>query len=72
MPTYKQIGRNEFPSANPERLGKTDVAYAFMNEMMQTLIVTVPLEDDTAEKVESVLRERVTRAESAGPKEVVI
>jgi hypothetical protein len=72
MSTYKQIGRNEFPSADPTRLGKTDVAYAYMDENLKTIMITVPLENDTEETVESELRARVERSTTAGPKEVTI
>ncbi len=72
MPTYRQIGRNEFPSTDPTRVGKMDVAYVYMDERLQTIMIQFPLEEDTAEKVVEELRVRAERAAAAGPTEVVI
>jgi hypothetical protein len=70
--TYKLIGRNEFPSTDPARMGKTDVAYAYMDESLKTIMIMVPLEEDTPERVERDLRARVEAAATAGPKEISI
>jgi hypothetical protein len=70
--TYNQIARNEFPSTDRDRIGKFDVAYAFMDERMHTITVIVPQESDTPEEVERLLREKIARAEASGPKSITI
>jgi len=72
MAVFKQVGRNEFPSTDPTRVGKIDVAYAYMDENMRTITFFVPLEEDSPERVEAELRKRVEHAAGAGPKEVSI
>lgn len=72
MATFKLIGRNEFPSTDPARLGKTDVAYAYMDEGLKTIMIMVPLEEDNPKNVEEKLRERVAASAAAGPREVTI
>jgi hypothetical protein len=70
--TYNQIARNEFPSTERDRIGKFDVAYAYMDERMRTITVIVPVEDDNPETIERILREKIKRAETAGPKSLTI
>lgn len=72
MPRYTLIGRNEFPSTQPERAGKMDVVYAYQDERLQTIIIQVPIEEDSPERVEEELRKRVAAAREAGPREVEI
>lgn len=72
MPRYTLIGRNEFPSTDPSRQGKMDVVYAYQDERLSTIIIKVPLEDDTPARVEEELRKRVEAAREAGPREVTI
>jgi len=72
MAKFQMIGRNEFPSTTATRVGKTDVAYAYMDETMKTITFFIPLEEDTPERVEAELRKAVERATTAGPKEIVI
>jgi hypothetical protein len=66
------IGRNEFPSTKPERIGKMDIAYAYMDESLRTIMIILPAEEDTPERVEAELRKRAESAAAAGPKEVTI
>lgn len=72
MPRYTLIGRNEFPSTDPGRQGKMDVVYAYQDERLSTIIIKVPLEEDTPARVEEELRKRVEAAREAGPREVTI
>lgn len=67
MPTYNKIGRNEMPSVDPERIGKMDVIYAYQDDRLNSIVFTIPLEDDTDERVAEELRSRVKHAETAGP-----
>jgi hypothetical protein len=72
MPTYNLIGRNEFPSTDPTRVGKMDIAYAYMDETLRTIMIILPSEEDTPERVEAELRKRAAAAAAAGPKTVTI
>ncbi len=72
MARYTLIGRNEFPSTDPTRVGKTDVIYAYQDERLNSIILTIPIEEDTPEKVEEMLRARIAGAAEAGPKVVEI
>lgn len=72
MPTYRRVARQEFPSTEPARRGMTDVAYVYMDERFQTVMVTVPLEEDSDERVEEELRKRAAAAAAGGPEEIVI
>jgi hypothetical protein len=68
MARLQQMSRQEFPSTDPTRRGMTDVAYSYMDERFQTFMVTVPIEDDNEETVIALVQEKITAAESAGPK----
>lgn len=72
MSIFTLIGRNEFPSTKPERTGKMDVVYAYQDERLQTIIIQMPLEEDSPERVEAELRSRVEAAKTAGPRQVTI
>lgn len=72
MGTYTLIGRNEFPSTDPKRAGKMDVVYAYQDERLQTIIIQLPIEEDSPAKVEEELRKRVAAAREAGPRQVEI
>ena len=72
MARYTRVARQEFPSTDPGRTGKMDVAYVYMDERFQTVTVRVPLEEDTNERVITLLRERISHAEGAGPPEIEI
>lgn len=72
MPTYRQVARNEFPSTDPDRRGKIDVAYAYMDEAMRTIVIQIPLEEDNEERVKADLAQRAEAAAGAGPKEITI
>jgi len=72
MAVYRMIGRNEFPSTDPARIGKMDIAYAYMDESLRTIMIILPAEEDTPERVEAELRKRAEAAAAAGPKEVTI
>ena len=72
MARYTRVARQEFPSTDPGRTGKMDVAYVYMDERFQTVTVRLPLEEDTNERVAELLRERVVHAEGAGPPEIEI
>ena len=60
------------PSTDPTRIGKMDVIYAYQDERLNSIVFTIPLEDDTNEHVEEELRKRVTHAEVAGPAEIQV
>lgn len=68
MARLQQLSRQEFPSTDPHRRGMTDVAYSYMDERFQTYMVTVPIEEDTEEKVIELVKEKIATAEAAGPK----
>jgi|GEM_PF-4308372 len=72
MPRYTMVGRNEFPSTDPARVGKMDIAYAYMDETMKTIMIILPVEEDTPGRVEAELRKRVEAATKAGPREIEI
>ena len=72
MPLFTQVGRNEFPSVVSTRVGKIDVAYAYMDENMRTITFMIPLEEDTPERVEKDLRMRIEHAAAAGPREISV
>ncbi len=72
MATYNMIGRNEFPSTDPTRIGKTDVIYAYQDERLNSIILTIPSEEDTPEEVEKRLREKIELARTAGPRRIEI
>ncbi len=55
------------PSTDPARIGKMDVIYAYQDERLNSIVFTIPLEEDNNERVEEELRARVTHAETAGP-----
>lgn len=70
MARYTRVARHEFPSTEPARRGKVDVAYVYADERMETINVRLPLEEDTEENVIRLLREQVERAAHAGPQAV--
>jgi len=70
MAHYTRVARQEFPSTDPTRPGKIDVAYVYMDERFQTIMVTVPLEDDNQERVTAELRARAEAAKGAGPEAI--
>lgn len=73
MAKFQRTSRNEFPSTDPSRIGKTDVSYVYMNlETFATYTFTIPLEEDTEARVRTILTERVARAAAAGPPTVEI
>jgi len=72
MPRYTMIGRNEFPSTDPARIGKTDVIYAYQDERLNSIILTIPAEEDSPERVEAELRKRIEAAKEAGPRQIEI
>jgi hypothetical protein len=70
MPEYTQIARQEFPSTDPNRQGKVDVGYVYMDERMRTHMITLPLEEDSADRVAALLKERVEAAEAGGARRI--
>lgn len=72
MPEYTLVGRNEFPSTDPARVGKTDVIYVYQDERLNSIVLTIPSEEDTPEEVEKRLREKITRAKEAGPHKIQV
>lgn len=72
MAIYTRVARQEFPSTDPARRGAVDVAYVYMDERFQTVMIKLALDEDTPERVEAALRERATAAEAAGPREITI
>ena len=72
MPTYRRVARQEFPSTDPLRRGLTDVSYVYMDEHFQTVLVTLPLEEDSPARVQEALQERARAAAEGGPAEIVV
>jgi hypothetical protein len=60
----------EFPSTNPNRQGKIDVAYVYMDDRMRSYMFTIPAEEDTAERVAEELKAKVEAAEAGGAKRI--
>lgn len=67
MAKFTQLTRQEFPSTEATRQGQMDVAYVYLDERMRTFMFTIPIEEDTAERVREELEKRYTAAEGAGP-----
>jgi hypothetical protein len=72
MAVYTLVGRNEFPSTDPTRVGKTDVIYVYQDERLNSIVLTIPSEEDTPEEVEKRLRERIAAATEAGPRSIEV
>jgi len=72
MPRYTRVARQEFPSTDPARQGKVDVAYVYMDERFQTVMVQIGIEEDTPERVEQELVKRAEQAAGAGPETIEI
>ncbi len=72
MATYNLVGRNEFPSTEPTRVGKTDVIYVYQDERLNSIVLTIPSEEDTPEEVEKRLRVKIEAAATAGPRSITI
>lgn len=72
MATSTRVARHEFPSTEAARVGKTDVAYVYMDERFQTITFTLPIEDDNPDNVKTLLAERAAAAEGAGPATIEI
>jgi hypothetical protein len=70
MAEYTQIARQEFPSTDPNRQGKIDVAYVYMDDRMHTHTFTIPVEEDSAARVMEMLKARVEAAEAGGAKRI--
>lgn len=67
---YTRVARQEFPSTDPARVGRIDVAYVYMDERFQTIMITIPIEEDTEPRVLEELHKRVEAAAGAGPAEI--
>jgi len=72
MAKYTRVARQEFPSTDPARVGKTDVAYVYMDERFQTVMIQMPIEEDSAERVKEELQKRAAAAKAGGEPEVTI
>ena len=72
MTKFRRVARNEYPSTDPTRRGKIDVNYVYMDEAFQTVNIRVPLEEDTAERVRELLRERARAVERGGALEIEV
>ena len=70
MAEYTQIARQEFPSTDPNRQGKIDVAYVYMDDRMHTHTFTIPVDEDSATRVAEMLKARVEAAEAGGAKRI--
>jgi len=70
MAEYTQITRQEFPSTNSARQGKIDVAYVYMDDRMHTHTFTIPVEEDSEERVTAELRTRVEAAAAGGARRI--
>jgi len=69
---FTRVARQEFPSTDPERRGAIDVAYVYMDERFQTVMIKVPIEEDTESRIREELVKAAERAEGAGPPEMEI
>lgn len=73
MAKYQQLTRQEVPSTEPGRQGKFDVLYVYMDPSnFRTFSFSVAKELDSADAVESKLRETVESAGKAGQAEIEI
>lgn len=72
MPVYTRVARTEAPSTDPARLGKIDVSYVYMDDRFQSLMFTIPVEEDNEARVLEELRKAAGRAAGAGPAKVEI
>lgn len=72
MATYNLVGRNEFPSTDPQRVGKTDVIYVYQDERLNSIVLTIASEEDSPEEVEKQLRAKIASAATAGPRSIEI
>ena len=72
MPRYQRVARQEIPSADVARRGLIDVAYVYMDERFQTVMLTIPLEQDSPQRVQEELEKRVRAAAAGGPPEIVV
>ena len=70
MAEYTQTTRMESPSADPLRQGKTDVYYVYMDDRMRSFIITLPLEEDSADRVAADLKAKVEGAAAGGAKKI--
>lgn len=72
MPTYRRVARQEYPSTDPLRRGQIDVAYVYMDEAFQTVMIRLPIEEDSPARVAEELRRRAEAAAAGGPTEIEI
>jgi len=72
MPTYRRVARQEFPSTDPLRRGMVDVAYVYMDEHFQTVMIQIPIEQDSPARVQEELLKRARAAEAGGAEEIVL
>lgn len=72
MPRYTRVARQEFPSTDPARQGKVDVAYVYMDERFQTVMVQLGIEEDSPERVEEELVKSAAQAAGAGAETIEI
>jgi len=72
MPRYTRVARQEFPSTDPARQGKIDVAYVYMDERFQTIMLQLHSEDDSPERVQEELVARAKQAAGAGAQTIEI
>lgn len=72
MPQYRKLTRNEYPSTDPNRQGRIDVAYVYLDEKMHTIMIQIPLEEDSEARVLQELQAHAERAKGGGPEEVSI
>jgi len=72
MATYRRVARQEFPSPDAARRGLVDVSYVYMDEHFQTVMITVPLEQDSPARIQEELQKRARAAAEGGPLEIVV
>ena len=70
MARYTRVARQEYPSTDPGRIGKVDVSYVYMDERFQTVMFTLPIEDDSPARVAAELKLRAEAAAGGGPEAV--
>jgi hypothetical protein len=70
MAEFRQVARQEFPSTDPERMGKIDVMYVYMDDNMHSFTLRIPKEADNEERVKAELQAAVASAEAGGARRI--
>ena len=55
---WTQVARNEFPTLDRNRIGQIDVAYVFVNERNERVLIMLALASDSPERLQEELDRR--------------